>query len=40
MYSFTGISCSACSGLISAILGTPADVVKTRFMNQPTENGR
>ncbi len=31
---------SVCSGLVSAILGTPADVVKTRFMNQPTENGR
>lgn len=23
-----------------AILGTPADVIKTRIMNQPTENGR
>lgn len=31
---------SACSGLVAAILGTPADVVKTRIMNQPTENGR
>ncbi|XP_071132309.1 mitochondrial uncoupling protein 4-like [Mytilus edulis] len=31
---------SACSGLIAATLGTPADVVKTRIMNQPTENGR
>ncbi|XP_071132310.1 mitochondrial uncoupling protein 4-like [Mytilus edulis] len=29
-----------CSGLSMAILGTPADVIKTRIMNQPTENGR
>ena len=28
---------SACSGLVSATLGTPADVVKTRVMNQPTD---
>ncbi|MCL4124747.1 UNVERIFIED_CONTAM: hypothetical protein GTU68_049583 [Idotea baltica] len=28
---------SACSGLIGAILGTPADVVKARVMNQPTD---
>lgn len=26
---------SMCAGLVSAILGTPADVVKTRMMNQP-----
>jgi len=26
---------SASAGLVSAILGTPADVVKTRMMNQP-----
>lgn len=29
--------CSACSGLIGAALGTPLDVVKTRVMNQPTD---
>lgn len=28
---------SACSGLIGASLGTPADVVKARIMNQPTD---
>ncbi|XP_019848686.1 PREDICTED: mitochondrial uncoupling protein 4-like [Amphimedon queenslandica] len=28
------------SGLVSAILGTPADVMKTRMMNQPYINGR
>jgi hypothetical protein len=26
---------SACSGVVSATLGTPADVIKTRMMNQP-----
>lgn len=31
---------SACSGLVSAILGTPADVVKTRMMNQHYIKGR
>ncbi|XP_033743595.1 mitochondrial uncoupling protein 4-like [Pecten maximus] len=31
---------SATSGLVAATLGTPADNVKTRIMNQPTENGR
>lgn len=32
---------SSCSGLVAATLGTPADVVKTRIMNQPTDsNGR
>lgn len=31
---------SACSGLVAATLGTPADVIKTRIMNQPTENGK
>ncbi|XP_050735975.1 mitochondrial uncoupling protein 4-like isoform X7 [Eriocheir sinensis] len=30
---------SACSGLVSAVLGCPADVVKARIMNQPT-NGK
>ncbi|XP_068793100.1 mitochondrial uncoupling protein 4 isoform X2 [Struthio camelus] len=29
---------SACSGLVAAVLGTPADVVKTRIMNQPRGN--
>ncbi|XP_045212495.2 mitochondrial uncoupling protein 4-like [Mercenaria mercenaria] len=38
-YIVHGIS-SACSGLVAAIMCTPADVVKTRVMNQPTENGR
>ncbi|RLW12419.1 hypothetical protein DV515_00000633 [Chloebia gouldiae] len=28
---------SACSGLVAAVLGTPADVVKTRVMNQPRD---
>lgn len=28
---------SACSGLIAAVLGTPADVIKTRVMNQPVD---
>ncbi|NXO63208.1 UCP4 protein, partial [Phainopepla nitens] len=28
---------SACSGLVAAVLGTPADVVKTRIMNQPRD---
>ncbi|XP_067672038.1 mitochondrial uncoupling protein 4-like [Haliotis asinina] len=31
---------SACSGIVAALMGTPADVVKSRVMNQPTENGR
>jgi len=31
---------SACAGLVASILCTPADVIKTRIMNQPTENGR
>ncbi|XP_045584561.1 mitochondrial uncoupling protein 4 isoform X2 [Procambarus clarkii] len=29
---------SACSGLVSAVMGCPADVVKARVMNQPTDN--
>ncbi|KAH9414676.1 mitochondrial uncoupling protein 4-like [Dermatophagoides pteronyssinus] len=29
---------SVCSGLVAALLGTPADVIKTRVMNQPTDN--
>uniref|UniRef100_A0A8B9G736 Solute carrier family 25 member 27 n=1 Tax=Amazona collaria TaxID=241587 RepID=A0A8B9G736_9PSIT len=28
---------SSCSGLVAAVLGTPADVVKTRVMNQPRD---
>ncbi|XP_046660216.1 mitochondrial uncoupling protein 4 isoform X4 [Homalodisca vitripennis] len=28
---------SACAGLVAATMGTPADVVKTRIMNQPTD---
>ena len=31
---------SVCSGLVSASLGTPADVVKRRMMNQKYINGR
>jgi len=32
---------SACAGLVGAVMGTPADVVKARVMNQPTDaNGR
>ncbi|KAM6965235.1 mitochondrial uncoupling protein 4 [Aplochiton taeniatus] len=32
---------STCSGLIAATMGTPADVIKTRIMNQPRDvNGR
>lgn len=34
---FTHMLASSCSGLIAATLGTPADVVKTRVMNQPTD---
>ncbi|XP_053647637.1 mitochondrial uncoupling protein 4 isoform X4 [Cherax quadricarinatus] len=29
---------SACSGLVSAVMGCPADVVKARIMNQPTDS--
>ncbi|XP_051860689.1 mitochondrial uncoupling protein 4 isoform X2 [Drosophila sulfurigaster albostrigata] len=28
---------SICAGFVAAIMGTPADVVKTRIMNQPTD---
>lgn len=31
------IMSSICAGLVAALLGTPADVVKTRVMNQPTD---
>lgn len=30
-----------CAGLVGATMATPADVIKTRIMNQPTdESGR
>jgi len=29
---------SGCAGLVGAIMGTPADVVKARIMNQPTDS--
>jgi len=29
---------SGCAGLVGAIMGTPADVVKARMMNQPTDD--
>lgn len=29
---------SGCSGLVAATMGTPADVIKTRIMNQPTDD--
>ncbi|UYV81065.1 SLC25A27 [Cordylochernes scorpioides] len=29
---------SGCAGLVAATLGTPADVIKTRVMNQPTDS--
>ncbi|XP_059584933.1 mitochondrial uncoupling protein 4 isoform X1 [Alligator mississippiensis] len=35
--SVTHSMASGCSGLVAAILGTPADVVKTRIMNQPRD---
>lgn len=28
---------SSCAGFVAAGMGTPADVVKTRVMNQPTD---
>ncbi|XP_065340668.1 mitochondrial uncoupling protein 4 [Cloeon dipterum] len=28
---------SGCAGLVAATMGTPADVIKTRIMNQPTD---
>lgn len=31
------IMASICAGLVAATMGTPADVVKTRIMNQPTD---
>merc|ERR1719507_2565911 len=39
--SLTHCLSSACAGLVSAIMGTPADVVKARVMNQPMDaNGK
>jgi len=35
--SLTHCLSSACAGLVGAIMGTPADVVKARMMNQPTD---
>jgi len=29
---------SGCAGLVGAVMGTPADVVKARIMNQPTDS--
>lgn len=35
------IMASICAGLVAATMGTPMDVIKTRIMNQPTdEKGR
>jgi solute carrier family 25 (mitochondrial uncoupling protein), member 27 len=34
---FTVCIFSCCAGLVAATMGTPADVVKTRIMNQPTD---
>lgn len=31
------VMASICAGLVAATMGTPADVVKTRIMNQPTD---
>lgn len=31
------IASSICAGLVAATMGTPADVIKTRVMNQPTD---
>ncbi|KAI0233431.1 Mitochondrial uncoupling protein 4 [Lamellibrachia satsuma] len=31
---------SVCSGLVAATVGTPADVIKTRFMNQAVKDGK
>eukprot|EP00911_Craspedida_sp_UC1_P000351 UC1_evm3s269 len=33
--SFTHTASSLCAGLVAACFGTPADVIKTRVMNQP-----
>lgn len=31
---------SLAAGLVAAALGTPADIIKTRIMNQPVDPGR
>ena len=36
--SLTHCLSSGCAGLVGAIMGTPADVVKARVMNQPTDS--
>lgn len=36
--SVTHCMSSGCAGLVGAIMGTPADVVKARIMNQPTDS--
>ena len=35
---FTHFIASGCAGFMAAIMGTPADVIKTRIMNQPTDS--
>lgn len=32
---FVHVMASSCAGFVAASMGTPADVVKTRIMNQP-----
>lgn len=32
------VASSVCAGLVAATMGTPADVVKTRIMNQPVDS--
>lgn len=36
--SLTHCLSSGCAGLVGAVMGTPADVVKARMMNQPTDS--
>lgn len=38
---FVHTMASFCAGFVAAVMGTPADVIKTRIMNQPFgEDGR
>lgn len=37
IFMFWCVWSSICSGLVAATLGTPADVIKTRIMNQPRD---